>query len=181
MITGPSISGLGAETALSLAHSNPAQLVLLGRSEAKVQPVVEKIKLLNSTIDVRFISLDLASQESIRSAAKQINEDSTIKKIDILINNAGVMAVPDYQTTKEGIEMQFGGNHVGHFLLTNLLMPKILVAGKGDGARIINVSSTGYKLGGVLFGDYNFQVCIFFHNSTHSSRIFTLPQAHYLD
>ena len=66
------------------------------------------------------------------------------------------MALKDYATTKEGIEMQFGSNHVGHFLLTNLLMPKLLAAGKG--ARVVNVSSFGYMSGGVYFDDPNFKV-----------------------
>ena len=66
------------------------------------------------------------------------------------------MALKDYATTKEGIEMQFGSNHVGHFLLTNLLMPKLLAAGKS--ARVVNVSSFGYMSGGVYFDDPNFKV-----------------------
>ena len=66
------------------------------------------------------------------------------------------MAVKDYTTTKDSIELQFGVNHVGHFLLTNLLIPKLMAAGKG--ARIINISSLGYMSGGVRFDDPNFQV-----------------------
>lgn len=66
------------------------------------------------------------------------------------------MAVPGFETTKEGIELQFGCNYVGHFLLTNLLMPKIEAAGRG--ARIVNVSSLGYELTGVRFEDWNFEV-----------------------
>lgn len=68
------------------------------------------------------------------------------------------MAIKDYQTTKDGVEMQFGSNHIGHFLLTNLLMPKILAAGRG--ARIVNVSSFGYMSGGVYFDDPSFKVRI---------------------
>ena len=66
------------------------------------------------------------------------------------------MATKDYTTTKDGIEMQFGTNHVGHFLLTNLLMPKLAAADQS--ARIVNVSSFGYMSGGVRFDDSNFQV-----------------------
>ena len=66
------------------------------------------------------------------------------------------MAVKDYTTTAEGIELQFGASHTGHFLLTNLLVVKILAAGKG--ARIINVSSFGYMAAGVRFDDWNFKV-----------------------
>lgn len=66
------------------------------------------------------------------------------------------MAIKDYTTTPEGIEMQFAANYVGHFLLTNLLMPKIFASGKG--ARIINVASGAYTLSSVRFDDWNFKV-----------------------
>lgn len=66
------------------------------------------------------------------------------------------MAVKEYQTTKDGVELQFGSNHIGHFLLTNLLLPKILAAGRG--ARIVNVASFGYMSGGIHFDDPNFKV-----------------------
>lgn len=66
------------------------------------------------------------------------------------------MAIKEYTATKDGIELQFASNHVGHFLLTNLLMPKILAA--GEGARVINVASFGYMSGGVRFDDPNFKV-----------------------
>jgi NAD(P)-dependent dehydrogenase (short-subunit alcohol dehydrogenase family) len=68
------------------------------------------------------------------------------------------MAVKHYQTTKEGIELHFGANHIGHFLLTSLLMPQILAA--RDGARVINVSSFGYLAGGVRFDDWNFEASL---------------------
>ena len=103
--------------------------------------------------------MDLADQDSIRVAAKQIN--SLVSNIDVLINNAGVMCTTPYQTTKQGIELQFGTNHIGHFLFTNLLMEKILAASKG--ARIINVASLGYDLGDFPFDDVNWDVSD--HNS----------------
>ena len=78
-----------------------------------------------------------------------------MEKIDVLVNCAGVMAVKDFQTTVQGIESQFGLNHVGPFLLTNLLLPKVVKAGKG--ARVVNVTSTGYMACGVRFDDWNFQ------------------------
>ncbi|KAM0127047.1 hypothetical protein ACHAPC_009972 [Botrytis cinerea] len=154
LITGPSTNSIGAETAISLAHASPSIILLAGRSEAKISPVIKEIHTLNPSITTHFIPLDLASQKSIRKAAFLIN--SLVGKIDILINNAGVMAVPTYQTTEDGIELQFGCNHIGHFLLTNLVLEKLLKAGRGGRARIINVSSTGYELGGVQFDDWNF-------------------------
>lgn len=90
----------------------------------------------------------------MRAAAAEINK--TVEQIDYIFNTAGVMAVPTYQTTEEGIEMQFGVNHIGHFLLTNLVMGKLFKAGRGG--RIVNTSSTGFELGGVNFEDSNFEV-----------------------
>jgi len=126
----------------------------VGRSESKVLPVISKISSLNPSITTKFITCDLASQASIRTAAAEIN--AAFPKIDYVFNTAGVMAVPTYQTSKEGVEMQFASNHLGHFLLTNLIMPKILAA--GEGSRIINVSSTGFEMGGVNFEDVNYNV-----------------------
>jgi NAD(P)-dependent dehydrogenase (short-subunit alcohol dehydrogenase family) len=116
--------------------------------------VIKQIKALNPNINVTFLQVDLADQGSIRKAASEIN--TSFEKIDYLVNCAGMMAVPTFETTKDGIEMQFGLNHIGHFLLTNLIIGKILAAGKG---RIINVTSTGFEHGGVRYEDWNFQVC----------------------
>lgn len=74
--------------------------------------------------------------------------------VDVLINNAGVMMIPTYQTTPEGIEMHFGTNHVGHFLFTNLLMPALRKAPAGP--RVLNISSAGNGGSPVRFDDYNF-------------------------
>ena len=114
--------------------------------------MIAEIRAINSSIKVDFVKIDLGDQASVRNAVKTIND--LTPSIDVIINNAGIMAVKDYKTTQDGIELQFGTNYIGHFLLTNLLVPKILAAGKG--ARIVNVSSNGYKLGGVRFDDYNF-------------------------
>jgi NAD(P)-dependent dehydrogenase (short-subunit alcohol dehydrogenase family) len=116
--------------------------------------VIEQIKALNPKITITFLQAILADQASIRKAASEI--DAGVEKIDYLINCAGVMAVPSFETTQDRIEMQFGLNHVGHFLLTNLVIEKIVAAGKG--ARIINVESTGFEHGGVRYEDWNFQV-----------------------
>ena len=75
----------------------------------------------------------------------------TVPKINVLINNAGIMALHDFQKSEDGVEMQFAANHLGHFLLTNLLIPLIFAA--GPGSRIVNVSSAGHALGNVRFGD----------------------------
>ncbi|MCJ1450172.1 hypothetical protein MMC28_000501 [Mycoblastus sanguinarius] len=153
LITGPSESGLGAQTAIFLAAGKPKLIILAGRTQSKIQPVIDQIKKEHPDVDTKYVKLDLADQSSVQAAAKEVN--GAVKKLDFLINNAGVMAIKTYTTTAEGIETQFGANHIGHFLLTKLLMPKILAAGKG--ARVINVGSFGYLTGGVRFDDHNFQ------------------------
>jgi NAD(P)-dependent dehydrogenase (short-subunit alcohol dehydrogenase family) len=153
LITGPSEHGLGAQTALSLAVGKPRRLILVGRSLTKIQPVIDEINSISPSTEVIFEELDLTSLGSVKKAAEGIN--GKIEKLDILVNNAGVMAVKDYEKSVDGIEMQFAANHIGHFLLTNLLMDKIFAA---EGARIVNVSSGGYVCSGVRFEDWNFKV-----------------------
>lgn len=151
VITGASNGGLGAHTALLLAAAKPAEIILLGRSEDKVAPVLKEIKAKSPTTTTRFVKIDLTSCTSVRSAAAEIN--SFVSKIDVLINNAGIMAVP-FALTPEKVESHLGANHIGHFLLTNLLVPKLEAT--GGGARVVNVSSAMYQFSPVLFDNYNF-------------------------
>ena len=151
VITGTSEGGLGAQTALSLAHAQPAEILLLGRTESKIKPVISQLAEINPSVRTSFIPVDLADLSSVRTAAQHIN--AMVVKIDVLINNAGIMAVKDYTETKDGFESQFGANHLGHFLLTNLLIGKI-----ANGGRIINLTSMGYESEEIRFDDYNFQV-----------------------
>jgi NAD(P)-dependent dehydrogenase (short-subunit alcohol dehydrogenase family) len=155
VITGPSVSSIGAETAMSLTYAKPSQIILLGRTESKALPVVHKIKSINEGVSVSFFHIDLASLASVRKAAAEVNRK--VEKIDYLINNAGIMGIPEFKKSEDGIELQFASNHVGYFLSTNLLMKKIFAAGRG--ARIVNVSSNGFELGEVRFDDWNFHVC----------------------
>ncbi|KAK9489452.1 short-chain dehydrogenase TIC 32-like protein, partial [Lipomyces doorenjongii] len=129
VITGTSVNSLGAATAITLAAANPKHILLLGRSESKIKPVIEEMNAINPAIDARFYHVDLSDQDSVRHAADNIS--ATIDKIDVLINYGAVMAMKDFETSKNGIEIQFATNHVGHFLLTNLLMPKLEAASPG--------------------------------------------------
>lgn len=153
LITGTSEGGLGAETAISLAHAEPAQLLLLARSQEKVQPVIEKIKGISPSTQATFIPIELDDFDSVRKAAAIVND--SVSKLDICINNAGIMAVLEYKTNKSGIESQFATNHLGHFLLTSLVFDKVKAAGKN--ARIINLTSDGYTIGPCRMEDYNFK------------------------
>ncbi|KAL3420042.1 short-chain dehydrogenase reductase family [Phlyctema vagabunda] len=153
LITGPSQGGLGAETALSLAHSSPSQIILLGRSWIKIQPTIDGIHAINPAIITKFFPIELASLKSVRSTAQAVLDDPDIPHIDVIINNAAVMANP-YTVTEDGFESQFATNHLSHFLLTNLLLPKVVAA--GPKARIVNVSSWGHAFSDIQWDDVGF-------------------------
>jgi NAD(P)-dependent dehydrogenase (short-subunit alcohol dehydrogenase family) len=113
-------------------------------------PVIQQIGIISPSTKALFVEVDLSSQTSVRKAAEEIN--IKIDHLDVLINNAGIMACP-YATTEDGSERQFGTNHIGHFLLTNLLMGKLR-----RGSRIVTISSWAHNMCEVRFDDINFQV-----------------------
>jgi NAD(P)-dependent dehydrogenase (short-subunit alcohol dehydrogenase family) len=151
VITGASYGGLGSHTALLLAAANPAEIVLLGRSEDKASQVMKEIRETSPSTVVRFVKIDLMSCASVRAAAAEIK--SSISKVDVLINNAGIMGAK-FSLTAENVESHLGANHIGHFLLTNLLVPKLEAS--GGGARVVNISSAMYEFSPVMFDNYNF-------------------------
>lgn len=148
-ITGAN-SGLGQETARAMA-SKGAHVVMAGRDQAKLDESVAAIRdgLPKAALDT--ITIDLTSLESIRAATSRARQ--RFDRIDILINNAGVMATP-FMHTQDGFEMQFGTNHLGHFAMTAELMPLIE---RGTAKRIVNLSSRGHFMGPVRFDDPNFE------------------------
>jgi NAD(P)-dependent dehydrogenase (short-subunit alcohol dehydrogenase family) len=150
VITGPSLKSLGAGAALGLATGTPKQLILVGRSKPKIQTVIDAIKVSNANVDATFVEIDLLDLASVRKGADTIR--SLTNEIHGMINSAGVMAVPEYQESKDGIESQFATNHVAHFLLTNLLKNELI---HGHGV-VVNVSSSGYELADIDYDDVNF-------------------------
>lgn len=152
LITGPSEGGIGAETAFCLAAGSPACILLAGRSLSRIQPVIDRISAAYPDVEVRFVLLDLSSQSSVREAAARIIE--SVQHIDILINNAAIMGGP-FAKTVDGIESQFGTNYIGHFLLTNSIMERLIA---GQGARIVNVSSSAHRMSDIQLDDWNFEV-----------------------
>ncbi|MBP9151871.1 MAG: SDR family oxidoreductase [Flavobacteriales bacterium] len=150
VITGGN-AGIGKATAIALAKKG-AEIVITSRSEDKAKSAIAEIKSTSGNPAVNYILVDLSSQESVRKAAKEIN--TICPRIDVLINNAGCY-ISDLQLNTDGIEMQFGTNHIGHFLLTNLILDNIKASGK---ARIINLSSIAHKSTRTLnFDDINYQ------------------------
>jgi NAD(P)-dependent dehydrogenase (short-subunit alcohol dehydrogenase family) len=159
LITGANSLGIGGTTAVALASQNPKLLILTGRSEAKVQEVIESVKAVNPHVEARFLQLDLSSQISVRKAAAEVM--SYEEPIDIVINNAGVMALPERQISPDGLEIQFATNHIGHFLFVNLISAKLIEAAKRNptgATRVVNVSSFGHMFGPIRFSDYNFNI-----------------------
>ena len=134
VITGAN-TGIGRSTALRLAERG-ATLVLACRSEDKTRPVLEEVRALGAG-DAQFVALNLGDLDSVRACAARI--DAMGRPIDVLLNNAGVAGARG--ATKQGFELAFGTNHVGHFLLTMLLVPRIRAA---KGARIVNVASRAH-------------------------------------
>ena len=153
LITGVTQGSLGAEVALQLSHHRPSLLILAGRNLAKLQATETVLKRASPDVSTRLLELDLSSQKQVREASAKVN--AYAEPIDRLINNAAIMGVP-YSKSVDGLESQFATNHVGHFLFTNLIIPKLLAA--DEGARIINVSSNGHKVEQMRFEDLGFQV-----------------------
>ncbi|KZF20843.1 short-chain dehydrogenase/reductase [Xylona heveae TC161] len=151
LITGGN-TGLGKETILQLAKHNPSAIYLAARTQSKAEGAIEFIRSAVPELNqdhpqtkLIYLPLDLTSFGSIKAAAESFNASST--RLDILINNAGIMATP-MGTTTEGYEIQFGTNHVGHALFTKLLLPTLLRTSEESNSdvRIINVSSEGHRL-----------------------------------
>jgi len=147
IVTGASPGGLGYETALALAGKG-AHVVLAGRSAAKLDTARAKILDAHPSASVSVETLDLASLKSIEAFAQRIA--TAHPKLDRLINNAGVMALPKRESTADGFEMQFGVNHLGHFALTGRLLPLLRAT---LGARVVNVSSIAHRNGRIAFDD----------------------------
>ena len=145
LVTGAN-SGLGYETALALAGKG-AHVLLACRDQGKGRAADAQIRAGHPTAATTLMPLDLASLADIRRFAETVSAQH--RRLDVLVNNAGVMALP-YRRTADGFEMQFGTNHLGHFALTGLLLPRLL---ETPGARIVTVSSGFHRLGTIRFDD----------------------------
>ena len=144
IVTGAN-SGMGMATARALLDKG-ATVIMLCRSEKRGNEAYKKLTE-DGNGKTYLILCDLGDYESIRSFVRQVKE--RFDKIDILVNNAGFISL-DRQETKEGLERQFGINHVGHFLLTTELLDIM-----SEGARIVNVASGAHKIGKIHFDDIN--------------------------
>jgi len=148
-------AGLGAQTVILLAAHNPSQIIFTGRSTTSAETLITTLKASRPSVSIQFIPIDLASLISVQAGTKQIL--TFTPRLDILICNAGVMALPP-GLTKDGYEIQFGTNHLGHALLIKLLLPTMLATAKLPDAdvRVVSLTSEGnqgHPIGGIVFKD----------------------------
>ena len=150
VVTGAT-GGLGYETALALAGAG-AEVILAGRNAAKGRDALARIKGAHPNAAVRFELLDLASLASVAAFAERMEAEG--RALDLLVNNAGVMAYPTRRTTADGFEAQFGTNHLGHFALTLRLLALLR---RGHAVRVVTVSSIAHRGGAIDFDDLQMQ------------------------
>jgi len=169
LITGAN-SGIGWDAARILAERG-ATVVLTARSEAKADDAVARIRAESPDATLSTVLLDLADLSSVREAAAAMRERHP--RLDALVNNAGVMALP-YRTTADGFEMQLGTNHLGHFALTAELLPSVEAAG----GRVVSVSSMAARRGAIdfddLMGERSYQKWGAYSQSKLANLLFTL-------
>ena len=145
LVTGTT-SGLGLQTALALARKG-ARVLMTARSTERGEQALARVRREVPGAAVELVALDLADLASVRAAAADVTQRAAA--LDVLIDNAGVMAVPR-STTRDGFELQLGTNHLGHFALTGLLLPQLLVA---PAPRVVVVSSAAHRSGRIAFDD----------------------------
>jgi NAD(P)-dependent dehydrogenase (short-subunit alcohol dehydrogenase family) len=146
IVTGAN-SGIGYETALELARAG-AEVVVASRNASKGNDAVARIKAAAPGAKVTFEALDLASLASVAAFAARVK--AAYGSLDLLINNAGLMALPKRQVTADGFEMQLGTNYLGHFALTGHLLPLLQ---KAPAPRTVQLSSIAHKSGQIDFAD----------------------------
>ncbi|MBC7476303.1 MAG: SDR family oxidoreductase [Candidatus Sericytochromatia bacterium] len=148
IVTGAN-SGIGKVTALEIAKMG-ATVIMVCRSKEKGEKALEEVKNLSNNKNVELMLCDFASQQSIRDFAEKFK--SKYKYLNILVNNAG-LSIPEKSVTKDGIESTFATNHLGYFLLTNLLLDLLK---SSSPARIVNVASDAHKTAHIDFEDINY-------------------------
>nr|XP_055054765.1 retinol dehydrogenase 11 [Misgurnus anguillicaudatus] len=153
LITGGN-AGIGKETAVALALRG-ARVIIACRDEEKAKKAVREIKARSHNMNVFYMEVDLANMKSIRDFGKTFLQRE--KRLDILINNAGMPSVLDW--TDDNFSMCFGVNHLGHFLLTSLLLPRLK---ESSPSRVITLTCSSYKYQKLDFQDLNYNLFPFF-------------------
>lgn len=142
------------------ASQHPGHLIIAGRSPQKIQNSIDALRERFPAVDYRPLQINLSNQQSVRKAANELLSMADIPTVDIIVNSAGVMLLPERTLSEEGIEMHFATNHIGHFLFACLVMPKLIKASQDasrGATRIINVSSASPMVSSMRWSDINFE------------------------
>ncbi|KAJ5259616.1 hypothetical protein N7478_012597 [Penicillium angulare] len=159
LVTGVNLGGVGFSTAQAFASQLPAHLIIAGRNPSKVEECLKALRAEFPGVECRGLEIDLSTQQSVRSAAERVMTWEDIPAVDIVVNNAGVMGIQERTLSQDGIEMHFATNHIGHWLFTCLIMPKLIKSAesRSEGiARVVNVTSASPTVSGMRWSDLNF-------------------------
>ncbi|KAH6843202.1 hypothetical protein B0I37DRAFT_408096 [Chaetomium sp. MPI-CAGE-AT-0009] len=160
IVTGVNLLGIGHTTAQAFASQSPSHLIITGRNVSKLQQSIDALKAEFPNVDYRILQMDLSSQAAVRAGAAEVLSWADVPTIDIVINSAGVGFIPERTLSEDGIELTLATNHIGHFLFTCLIMPKLIKAAQNNpkgATRIINVSSGSPHAAGIRWSDINFE------------------------
>lgn len=167
LVTGVSPGGLGEEYCFTVAKHQPKLLILASRNADKLNATRATLLSESPTVAVKILVLDLESITKAAVAAETVMRWDDVPCIDIVVNNAGIMAV-DFALTSDGFERQLAVNYLSSWVFTNTLIPKVL---KSKEPRIVFVGSNGHRWGPMRWDDYNFQVRLTKTAPTESSSI----------
>lgn len=161
IITGVNTGGLGYSAAQALASQAPAHVIITGRSPDKLANSIAALKADYPDVDYRSLVVDLSSQASVRASAAELLAMDDVPVVDLVINSAGVMGVQQRTFTKDGVEMHFATNHIGHWLFCCLIVPKLAAAAKANpvkgATRIVNISSGSPSVSSMRFSDMKYE------------------------
>ncbi|PVI05440.1 NAD(P)-binding protein [Periconia macrospinosa] len=162
LVTGVNKTGLGFSALHAFASQSPAHLILASRSSDKIKECIDALKAEFPNVKYHALNLDLSTQKSVRAAASELLSWDEIDALDIVVNCAAVFGFGETQrtVTDDGLELHFATNHIGHWLFTNLIMPKIIKAATRNpkgATRVINVSSGSPFTAGIRWSDINFE------------------------
>ena len=170
IVTGAN-SGLGYATTRELARHG-AHVIITARDRTKGERAIEELRTRQPDVSLELRDLDLSDLESVKAFAQGIIADGV--PVDVLINNAGIM-MPPRSLTRQGFELQFGTNHLGHFALTGLLLDRLRA---GRDSRVVTVSSTAHKSGSIhsddLTGERRYARWAFYAQSKFANTVFGL-------
>ncbi|KAH8812228.1 putative short-chain dehydrogenase [Xylogone sp. PMI_703] len=160
IVTGVNRGGIGFTTSEAFASQSPAHIIIAGRNPTKMQESIQALRERFPDVDYRPLQVNLSSQKSVRAAAAALLSWTDIPKVDIVVNSAGIMNLPERTINEDGIEITFATNHIGHFLFTCLIMPKLIKAAETNpkgATRVVNVSSLSPTVAAMRWSDTNFE------------------------